>query len=328
MNSKSSESLYNEYISRINRVIDYIEQNIHKELVLSNLAEIANFSKYHFHRIFLGITGETLYVFIQRIRLEKAASLLLTNQTLSITEISFETGFASSATFARAFKEKFKISASAWRSKYTNQNSNLSKMISNSDQSNGNRGQETQKISFYIDPVTNNQIWRIKKMDKSQVNVEIKELQEMTVAYVRHIGPYQGNSDLFENMFTKLFKWAGARDLLKFPETKTMAVYHDNPGITDESKLRTSMCITISPDTDVDGEIGKMNVEGGKHAVGHFELNADEYEQAWKLIYGDWLPQSGYQPDDKPPFEIYHNDPNEHPQKKHIVDICIPVKPL
>ena len=66
-------------------------------------------------------------------------------------------------------------------------------------------------------------------MDKSQVNVEVKELPDMTVAYVRHIGPYKGDSDLFDRMFNKLFKWAGARDLLNFPETKTLAVYHDNP---------------------------------------------------------------------------------------------------
>ena len=328
MNQNSSQSLRNEYISRINRVIDYIEQHIHEELVLSNIAEIANFSRFHFHRIFLGITGETLNAFIQRLRLERAATSLNTNHTKSITQIAFESGFSSSATFARAFKEKFKMSASEWRSKALNQNSNLGKVKSKSDQLNGKVGEEVQKISFYIDPETNNQIWRIKKMDKSQVNVEVKELPEMTVAYVRHIGPYKGDSALFDKMFTKLFKWAGARDLINFPETKTLAVYHDNPDITDDSKLRTSMCITIPSDTEVDGEIGKMNVEGGKHAIGNFELNADEYEQAWKIIYGDWLPQSGYQPDDKPCFEIYYNNPNEHPENKHIVDICIPVKPL
>jgi AraC family transcriptional regulator len=43
---------------------------------------------------------------------------------------------------------------------------------------------------------------------------------------------------------------------------------------------------------------------------------------------GDWLPDSGYQPDDRPCYELYHNDPKEHPENKCIVDICIPVKPL
>ena len=69
MNSNSSQSLRNEYISRINRVIDYIEKHMQEEIRLSKMAEIANFSKFHFHRIFYGITGETLNAFIQRIRL-------------------------------------------------------------------------------------------------------------------------------------------------------------------------------------------------------------------------------------------------------------------
>ncbi|MFA5385298.1 MAG: hypothetical protein WC364_11675 [Eubacteriales bacterium] len=47
--------------------------------------------------------------------------------------------------------------------------------------------------------------------------------------------------------------------------------------------------------TDVDGETGKMKVSGGKYAVGHFELKADQYQVAWNTIYGKWrngLPSS------------------------------------
>jgi AraC family transcriptional regulator len=40
------------------------------------------------------------------------------------------------------------------------------------------------------------------------------------------------------------------------------------------------------------------------------------------------MPESGYQPDDRPPFELYLNDPKEHPEGKFVVDIYIPVKPL
>lgn len=43
---------------------------------------------------------------------------------------------------------------------------------------------------------------------------------------------------------------------------------------------------------------------------------------------GGWLPESGYQCDDRPTFELCYNNYNEHPEKKHIIDICIPIKPL
>ncbi|MBN2130510.1 MAG: GyrI-like domain-containing protein, partial [Sedimentisphaerales bacterium] len=81
-------------------------------------------------------------------------------------------------------------------------------------------------------------------------------------------------------------------------------------------------------ETEVDGEIGKNVVAAGRYAVGRFELLPTEYEQAWATIMGGWLPESGYQCDDKPCYELYHNDPKTHPEGRCIVDICIPVKPL
>lgn len=165
-------------------------------------------------------------------------------------------------------------------------------------------------------------------LNKSQVQVEVKDMPAWPVAYVRHIGSYQGDSALFESLFNKLMAWAAPRGLLRFPETQVLAVYYDDPEITAIEKLRVDACITIPPDAVVDGEIGKTVMPGGKYAVAHFELAAQEYQEAWDLVYGEWLPQSGYQPDDRPCYELYLNSPEEHPEHKHSVDICVPVKPL
>ena len=64
-----------------------------------------------------------------------------------------------------------------------------------------------------------------------------------------------------------------------------------------------------------------MVIPGGKYAVAHFELSSpEEYQSAWYTLCGGWLPESGYQPDDRPSFEHYLNDPNKHPEGKHIVE--------
>lgn len=328
-NNSAQKYLREEYIHRINRVIDYIEANIDKDFVLEDLSQIANFSRFHFHRIFRASVGETLNQFIQRIRIEKAAALLLSNPKKSITEIAFECGFSGSATFARSFKEAFNMSASEWRSEGYQQYSNIRKTISKKGQTIRNISKEYEVSSYYIDPETQQPIWRIKMKDKKQFQVEVKNLPEFHAAYVRHIGPYKGDGELFESLFNKLMKWAEPRGLLRFPETKVITVYHDNPEITDDDKLRTSACISVPEDTPVDGEIGKMVIAGGKYAVARFELSgSEEYEGAWNAFMGGWLPDSGYQPDDRPCYELYKNDPKEHPENKHIVDICVPVKPL
>lgn len=321
--------LREEYISRINRVIDYIEENIDQELSLEQLAGVATFSQFHFHRIFRAMIGETLNHFIHRIRLEKAASQLLENPRKSITAIALDCGFSGSSAFARAFKHKFKMSASQWRNPENDPYSKKGKTKSNESQTIGKIRKDFDISSYYVQDETQTQtIWRIKMKDQQQLQVEVKDMAEFHVAYVRHIGAYQGQGDLFDRLIGKLMKWAGPRNLINFPHSQILSIYHDNPKITEEEKLRTSICLTVPEDTKVDGEIGKMTVAGGKYAVARFELATDEFENAWNTIYGGWLPDSGYQPDNRPGFEIYHNDPKDHPENKHIVDICVPVAPM
>lgn len=314
-----------EYIARINRVIDYIELHIDQSLTLDELAIIANFSKYHFHRIFYSIIGETLFQFIQRIRIEKAASLLISQPKKSITEISYECGFMNPSSFARKFKNYFGVSATLWRSEHR-QNRNLNKTKSNMRKVVSNDSKDTLRSSWYIEHVGQSQIWRV-LMNNEERTVEVKELSEMTVAYVRYVGPYKGDSELFESLYQKLFSWAGPRNLLHSSDAKSLVIYHDDPEITEETKLRISVCITIPEDTIVDGDIGKMKVSGGKYALAKFILTAADFEEAWKWVYGTWLPESGYAPDDRPCFELYPKDCNL-PEGKMAVSICVPVKPL
>lgn len=321
--------LREEYIGRINRVIDYIESNISQELSLEELAAVAHFSPFHFHRTFGAMVGETLSGFIKRLRIEKAASMLTQNPKKSITEIAYKCGFSSSAGFARIFQDTFQMNASKWRDGGYLGNSKIGKK-------NSKEGKQVDKVRQdfivyppYTEGITE-QIWRVEmKTNKELISsVEVKDVPEMHVAYIRHIGPYAGDEQLFGNLFNKLCTWAGPRGLLRFPETKFITIYHDNPDITDENKLRTDVCITALKDTKVDGEIGKSIIPAGKYAIAHFEITPDKYGDAWNAVYGGWLPESGYQPDDRPCFELYLNDPKQHPEGKHIVDIYAPVKPM
>lgn len=180
------------------------------------------------------------------------------------------------------------------------------------------------------DPVTHTQRWRIEMKSESKLTatVDVQQLPPVHVAYLRHVGPYQGDGALFERLWGRLMHWAGPRGLYRGPETTMMTVYHDDPDITDKERLRLSVCIGVPEGTPVEGEIGAMTVPGGAYGVARFELSEEEYGDAWNAVFGGWMPESGYQPDDRPAFEICRNDPREHPEGKHIVDICAPVRPL
>lgn len=71
-----------------------------------------------------------------------------------------------------------------------------------------------------------------------------------------------------------------------------------------------------------------MKIAGGKYAVGRFEIPPSKIAEAWRVMIADWLPESGYQPDDRSCYEVALNDPTQHPQGSILLDICVPVAPL
>lgn len=307
--------LYSDYVHRINKTLDYIEKNLGNAMTLEKLASEACFSKFHFSRIFHSIVGETPFQFILRFRLEKAASLILNNKTYGISDIAFKCGFTDIAVFSRNFKGYFGISASEYR-KSGLKHSNISQVESNLEQ-------EKDKPMMYFCPDLQTIKWRT-KMNLNK-NVEVKKLSKITVAYIRNIGPYNGDQKLFGTLRDKLFAWAGARGMFGGKDFNFFVLYHDDPHTAISDKLRMSLCIAVPPDTKVDGEIGKMEIESGKYAVARFELKGAEFPKAWDWLYGQWMPESGYQPDDKPYFEWYTAVPEDG---NYILDFCIPVKPV
>lgn len=310
--------LYKEYISRINTVLDYIEIHLSDKLTLEELASVANFSRFHFHRIFYAFMGETLSQFIWRVRLSKAADLLINNRSKSMTDIALDCGFSSSSSFSKSFSKKFNLSPSEWRRKKLSE-SNLGK-------NNSNQIKEKNNASLYNFNV-NQFKGRMKNMLVSN-DVKIKKIPESTVAYIRYMGPYAGDEELFKNLFDKLCAWAGPRGLLEREDADFIVIYHDNPDVTEEDKLRMSVCVVVPEDTEVNGDIGKMTIPEGDYVFARFELDSTEYGKAWNYVYGQWLPQSGYVPDERPCFEMYPKEEKSSQEGKMLVYICVPIRKI
>lgn len=292
-----------EYVGRINRALDYARENIAGDLRLETVARVANFSPYHFHRTFKTIVGETLNDFVRRLRAQRAADKLIHNPAMTITEIAIACGYSSPSTFAREFRQRFGVSASQFRAGGRESLDRLRREL-------GERGEAIQPEH----PERTDMVFR----------VEVRDEPPRQVAYVRHVGNY---SDI-GRAFGRIARWAGPRGIFRHPDTRMLAIYHDNPDVTPVAKLRSDACITVPVGTKVKRDIGLMTLPGGTYAVAYVEIDASQYGEAWDRLFRDWLPESGYQPDDRPCYELYLNDPRRHPQRKHIVEICEPIRPL
>ena len=89
----------------IEKVINYIKENITADLSLNTLSGYAGFSPIHFHNCFKASTGMTLREYIEEQRIKKATNMLLTTD-YTLNEIAYECGFSSQSYFSYAFKRK------------------------------------------------------------------------------------------------------------------------------------------------------------------------------------------------------------------------------
>ena len=153
------------------------------------------------------------------------------------------------------------------------------------------------------------------------MHAEVKEMPEYHVAYVRKMGLY--GKETCAQAFGELTQWAGPRGHLS--SGVMLGVYWDNPEVTAPENCRTDACITVPDETPPEGQVGIQKISGGPYAVCHFEITTTEFKQAWDDAFA-WFVESGLECVEKPCFELYHNNGQEHPEGKWIVDICIPSK--
>ncbi len=250
--------------------------------------------------------GESVYQFIRRLRLEKAAELLLSNTGLPVTQIALMCSFATPSSFAKSFKTHFKMNATKWR--HRAQTSFDGKAFPG----------ERRSISV----VNNSPVWTFEETGRQ---VTIEKMAPLKVAYVRYVGPYQGDEEIFSGLYSRLFQWAVPRGYVT-DDTFTLNLYHDNPEITESGKLRVMVAVPIPDRVEASDTVGITTLSGGTYATCRFLLKKDEFVAAWEWMFAIWLKDSGYELDDRELFERYLCQKIMDDHRIFDVDICVPVK--
>ena len=295
-----------EYEKRVNRVIDHVREHLSEDLSLERLAQVAAFSPFHFHRIFRAITSETLFAFIQRLRLERAAVALIHHRDESVLAVALDHGFSSAATFARAFRGHFGMSATAWRTGGAQRWSKRSKP-------NRKPSKAKRRGRRHGSPQTSKE---------DTMNVAVRELPRYRVAYMRYVGPYGPHG--IPELWKRFRKWMELG-----PNSIKLGIGHDDPDVTAPEKCRYDACVVVPESFAGDTWVNVIDVPGGKYAVAEFIGTADKIREAWEALYRSWLPGSGYQPDDRPCLEVYRGNPEVDGRPGTFrCELCVPVRPL
>jgi AraC family transcriptional regulator len=270
---------------RMLRVIDHIHDNPAGDLSLDALADVAAMSRFHWHRVFHAVTGETAAQTVRRMRLHRAAVALVQTDTPQ-TAIARAVGYGNAASFVRAFADTYGMPPAAFRK----------------------RGE--------LRPFPPNQPPKGTIMHP----IDIRHEPARHLVAIPHQGAYHEINRAFEKLFATLV----AREQVG-RTGYMVGVFLDDPAAVAVADLRSLAGVEVDADFPVAAPLMPQILPGGAQAVLTYTGPYAGLPAAYDQLYGVWLPQSGCTPADQPSFEIYMNSPMNTPPEKLVTELHLPL---
>ncbi|ANS76919.1 hypothetical protein AWM70_21975 [Paenibacillus yonginensis] len=292
----------------IQRVIDYIEEHLSEELTLAELAELAHYSEYHFHRMFQFLTGTTVMSYIRQRRLNRAAALIDQTQR-KVLDIALECGFRSPETFSRNFRKAFGIQPSEQRRK-------------------GMPLPLTAGLQLLTGSTTGQHFedWGDWKMEFKQVTLPATRIIGYRIETTIDNG--QNNKDIpaFWQHYLANRLWENIPGKLDNVE---LGVCTES---TSEGKFGYVIGYRVAPDTAVPEGLGLVEYHIPEQEYAVFttpKAGPDEFVDAiqntWNYVFAEWFPGSGFEHAMAPEIEWYDERCMTEGDKE--MDIYVPIKP-
>lgn len=270
----------------VDQSIDFIMQHLDEHLSLDTVADQFHLSKYHFSRIFKEETGESVYAFIKRCKVDQSAIDMKLNPAKTITDIGLDYGYSAS-NYSSIFRKHHDTSPAMFR-------------------------QSIPVHSMSI-PFAPERVVHFKTAEEYAAQIEVQRIDDLFVLYERFIGNYV---DLERNWYRFLDKY---KTFLNGKTILTERFFHD-PAITAPAQCICDICMTVEHDCELSNV---MWISGGKWIVYHFDGEIKDIFETLQGIFSVWLPGSGYKMTRRYGLNIYRSiDRGNH---SVVMDLCIPI---
>ena len=289
-----------DYYVRLKRSLDLVLRRLDQPCTVEEVAAEVGFSRFHSQRMFRAMTGESIAELVRRLRLQRAAHRLR-HESVNVIEVALDAGYGSEEAFSRAFRRGCGMSPNRYRTTWP------PPAFSSS----------SARVRYYpgenrveIDPPTRG----------VNMEVRIETFDDIEVARIRHVGPYDEVGPCFE----RLSEWVatiGAR------VGRVLSLSYDDPEDVAPQSLRSDACVELHTDAPPPLGISLDKLGGGRYAVYTHRGPYDGITEAYRRLFGLWLPQSGEEMDDRPCLEIYRNAPLDTAPAQLLTDLCLPLRP-
>ena len=280
------------YDRRIKYVIGHICAHLEEELTLDHLAEVAGFSKFHFHRQFSAITGFTVGELVRLTRLKRAAYQLAFDPDCSITDIALDAGFSAPESFSRAFKD-----------------------------AQGQTPTEFRESPQWSTWVADRPLPAATKSDP--LNPNIVEFEETRVAVLEHRG---AKAELMSTV-GRFIEWRRASGESPNATSRTFGIVYFDPDRLPDGEFHFDVCGELSaPLSANEAGIVEKTIPAGRCAVVRHIGSTDAIDGSVRPLYAEWLPASGEQVRDFPMFFHYIERMPKVAEHEQVTDIYLPLE--
>ncbi len=305
-----NQNIKPEYKVSLGKVLNYINLNLAGDVSLDTLAAIANYSPFHFQKIFSEALQETPKQYIIRLRLERAAHFVKIFPQLAINEIAVSCGFSSNSIFSRAFKNYFGISAETYRDLSTEKLYEINR-----------KKQLTQWTeTSWITPITD--------IQQKVETVKLSATPVVSTIYAFNMACIQTSLSHRENItyaFQSLLQWATPRGL-STATTKYFGIWLDFPFITPPDKCRYLCGIDIGSEIKPTKGISIQTVSKAQYL--NYEMTGDMNATLDSLVAlnHNYVDTMGYAISEMICYEQFLESPAEKPYEDITRHLLIPVK--
>lgn len=273
------------YERRILRVLSHIHDNLDGDLGLETLAKVACMSPFHWHRVFYGITGETLANCIRRVRMDRATFLLLQSDD-SVAEIATKCGYGNVQSFARSFQADYGLTPSKFRKS---------------------------KTSYRVSEAP-------RQNTIKSFTIELRRQPDFRLVSDSHSGDYQRLGRTVSQLHARL----ALRGMVQ-NQMIPIAVLHDDPFLVADEDLRSDIGFVITKDASLPEGFSETSVKASRCAVLHFIGPHVGLYEAYQYLYGHWVPNNGVELSDDPIYAMILDDPRDVSPNDLRTDICLPL---
>lgn len=286
-----NEAAATNYARRMARVLDHIDQHPDGDLRLEALAQVAAFSKFHFHRQFAATFGISVQHYVSLSRLKRAAFALACRPELPVIDIALGAGFQTPDSFAKAFRKAFGVSPSAFR-----------------------EAPDWTAWHAATSPQTQARKHAMTHYDADQV--AIIDFAATPVLTMQHEGP----PHLLGATLGRFIAWRRAHGAGP-QRTRTFNIFHSDGEGTPQVELACSRLPGLAP-----GEgMGEGTIPGGRCARLRLTGRSDDLEAPANWLYREWLPASGEVLRDFPLFCERSNFGPGLPESEMVTDLYLPL---